>query len=345
MKAKAITLIPERYSISSSIEETLKYAGIDCTKLNSKKALSKWELDLNGQMFRVTRGIRNQWARHINNKIYDWFVNEVNIILPDFVIIYNHEMITPDILGWLKEKKIKIIFILGDSPFFSNTSQSNFLILKYADLILSPDTYWKIQLEKTGLKNIHHFLFPLPEKRYYPIKQSDNENCIDAIYAGTCNNNSWGYKKAFFLNYFTDNNFFLYGNDSWNLWLPLFPKLKACFVPTPYVPNSKLNELYNSSKIVPVDGNAGIVNGLHIRIAETLASGVLPLMEWNADMDFVFEGIDNLPVIRDYREIPEILKWFLNNDEERKSIAQEMKEVYSEKYNYKTSSELICSIL
>jgi len=160
-----------------------------------------------------------------------------------------------------------------------------------------------------------------------------------------CYNDSWGYKKACFLNWFTGHDLKIFGNKAWKRWFLFFPKLEDYFTESSYVPYQKLNIMYNAAKIVPVDGNPAIFNGIHLRVFESLSSGALPVMEWNADMNFVFKDVTDLPAVKDYRAIPEILRFFLENDKARKRTVLEMKQTYSREYNIDSVSNKIFNLL
>ena len=60
---------------------------------------------------------------------------------------------------------------MGDSPFY--TPQNNYYLacLSYADLILSPDSFWSQQLCTIGLNNTMYFM-PGPDgKSYFRIDE------------------------------------------------------------------------------------------------------------------------------------------------------------------------------
>lgn len=347
---KALLLVPRRYSIASSLEETLKHKGVECQFLDFNEALNKWDCKINVQIFRLSNNIRQNWDHYFYTKINKWYIAQFKIIKPDLVFVYNNEMLLPETLIWLKKNNIKIAFFLGDNPLFSFTNRYNLTILQYADGVFMPDTFWKDQLKKMGLSTIHHLILPLPEKQYFPISDLDKTEKqklkTDVLYSGTCYDNSWGYKKALFMNYFTNTNFQLHGNKTWDRWVDFFPKLKNCFIQNDgNIPLVQLNKMFNCTKIIPVDGNPGLLNGIHIRIGEALSSGTLPFMEWNADMDFVFDGINDLPIVKDNREIPELLNYFLNNEEKRIELVKNMQTAYCEKYNIETVCDTIFTSL
>jgi len=328
------------------LEKIFSGYGYECQNIDYRKILKNWETKINTQMFRLPDKVRIKWEKYFFSKINRWYRTQIAILKPDIVFIYNNEMLLPSTLKEIKNQKKKILFYLGDNPLFTPTSRYNIDVLQYADAVFVPDTFWQMQLKKIGLPHVHHLLPPLPEKQYFKIDGFDSDAIkkyqTDIVYVGMCYNDSWGYKKACFLNWFTGYNLQIYGNKAWKRWFRFFPELEKHYTESNYVPYQRLNIMYNAAKIVPVDGNPAIFNGIHLRVFESLSSGTLPLMEWNADMDFVFKDITDLPAIKDYRAIPETLEFFLGNNEAREQTVHEMKQAYSKQYN---SSSVVDKIL
>ena len=265
---------------------------------------------------------------------------------PDLVFVYNNQMLLPETLNRLRKNNVKIAFYLGDNPLYTPTNRYNMAILEYADTIFVPDSFWLSQLKKTGLQNVNYLLPPLPVNLYHPILNMEQDEIkqleTEVLYVGMNYNDSWGYKKAKFLSYFTDYELKIYGNKAWKRWFAFFPELKNHFIEkSGFITIGQLNKMYNCTKIVPVDGNPGIMNGIHARIVESLAAGTLPLMEWNSDMDGIFNGITDLPAVKDYRQIPEMSSYYLNNESKRQQIIERMKSAYHEKYNNRSVSDII----
>ncbi len=213
-------------------------------------------------------------------------------------------------------------------------------VLEYAHAVFVPDTFWQFQLQKIGLKNVQHFLFPLPKNEYYPLdikgidKEFQNQHKSEVFYAGLNYGNSWGYKKTKFLNEFSGFDLKIYGNKSWIRWIPHFPNLEEHYTRVDkYIPTPELNKIFNLTKIVPVDGNPGIFHGIHVRALEALSAGALPIMEWNADLDMIFKGVTDLPAVKDYQAIPQKVRFYLSNENKRIEIVNKMKEAYNEQFS------------
>jgi len=337
---KVLLLIPSKYSLHRIFERIFSISNAEVVSLDYRETITGISSQINVQAFRLPHLIRNKWINYYLTRINNWYIKQFSAIKPDIVFVYNNEMLLPETLGWLKEKNTKIAFFLGDNPLYTHTSPYNLTVLEYADAVFVPDTFWQFQLQKMGLKNVHHMLLPLPDDEYYPVDTQTIDinfklqHQADVFYAGMCYNDSWGYKKAKFLSHFTEFNLKIYGNSAWKKWLPFFPSLENHYIETNrYIPTPDLNTMFNLAKIIPVDGNPGIFNGIHLRALEALSAGALPLMEYNKDMDFVFEGLNDLPIVKDYKEIPEMVTHYLKNENKRISVVCKMKGMYKEKYS------------
>ena len=64
----------------------------------------------------------------------------------------------------------------------------------------------------------------------------------------------------------------------WEMWFDYFPKLEEKYVelkkPLSF---EEVNIITNCGKIYPIDANPGLLNGIHIRIFDTIGSGILPI--------------------------------------------------------------------
>ena len=93
----------------------------------------------------------------------------------------------------------------------------------------------------------------------------------EILYVGSSYLNSWGYKKALLMSRFTGFNFRIYGNSAWKRWFSFFPELEWVYNESGFIPQAKINRMFNMTKLIPVDGNPGILNGVHLRVSEALA--------------------------------------------------------------------------
>lgn len=342
---EALLLIPKQYSIHGVFESVFQQLGYNIKTFNYRSVISKFNQRINTQIYRLPARQRDFWDSFFLKKVNQLYIDLTNDNNPDIIVIYNNELLLPSTLKKWKREGKTIVFYLGDNPLYSRTNDYNLTILNEASLILVPDTFWKFQLEKMGFGPVEHFLIPFPENQYFEVKwndQSQSKYATEVFYLGANYKISWGYKKARFLSYFTDYNLKIIGNDAWKKWFEFYPDLEKHFeLSLGFMPTEELNLWYNYSKIVPVDGNAGIFNGIHARVVETLSAGTLPLMEYNTDIDFIFEGISDLPTVKDYRQIPEITSWYLKHEEKRKNKIDEMRKAYNSKFDQKAISGLI----
>ena len=338
--------MPAQYSITMQIKQLLKNSYNDCIILDFRPTLNKWQIRINTQMFRFPDKLRKKWEHFYFKKINQWYIKQFRIHKPNLVFIYNNEMLLPATLKWLKEKKMKIVFFLGDNPLYTPTSRYNLTVLEYADAVFVPDTFWQHQLLKIGIPNVFYLLLPLPEEQYFPVKNlSESEKKqlqTDILYVGMSYNDSWGYKKAKFLSFFVNNKLQIHGNQAWKRWFQFFPELEPYFInKQAFIPVEKLNKMYNCTKIIPVDGNPGIFNGIHLRILEALSAGALPLMEFNADMDFIFKDVSDLPAVKDYRAIPEMVEYYLSNENSRCEMIDKMTHTYKNQFSNKLIADYL----
>ncbi len=257
-------------------------------------------------------------------------------------------MLLPETLAYFKQKS-KIAFFLGDHPLYTPLNRYFLALLFQADAIFAPDTFWIDQLKKMGLKNLNHFCPGIPEDFYFEksLENGDLEKYrSDVLYVGMCYANNWGYKKARFLNQFTDFDLQIYGNKHWKRWFGFFPKLEGHFhLKSDYYSESRMNTMYNATRIIPIDGNPGVIQGVHFRMFEALGAGALPVLEWQNDLNTIFPDKTDLPAPRTYDEIKEITRYYLDNESARKEKVTWMKKVIRERYCPVKNGALIASAL
>ena len=213
---------------------------------------------------------------------------------------------------------------------YSHTYDKNLLILKYADLIISPDSYWQKQLTELGYKNvvfgnfanlptINPFENPLPKTH-------------DLLYIGYNHEYNWGYKKLLFLNKFSEFNLSIYGSGgAWDKWLQYFPELKKKYFPLKKrLSDKEYFNLISSSKLLILELNPSFYNGFHIRFFEAINAGCLPIIEYKSDLLNVFENI-KVPTLKDFKHPKELINYYSNNENERLITVKNL-------YNYLNSS-------
>ena len=335
--ARALLLSPAQYSLTSSLHDILAVIAGEVKTADIRTSISSRDRRINSQIFRLPHVARKRWESHFLSKVNRLVLEMIDSYSPDLVMIYNSEYLVPETCSAIG-KKAKLVFFMGDSPFY--TPQNNYYLscLRHADLVLSPDTLWAEQLNTMGLNRTLYFIPGVDEKSYFRIESPEKlleEKETEVLYVGSCYLNSWGYKKALLMNSFTGFNFSLYGNSAWRRWFPFFPALEGHFTEGGFIPQERLNTMYNRTRIIPVDGNPGIINGVHLRMFEALAAGALPLIEYRKDVeDPLFRGFTGaLPVIRDYNHAGDIASEYLADEPGRQQLAGAMHSFLKQEYS------------
>lgn len=278
--------------------------------------------------------LRRYWESNLFSKVQKKYLDLCNQFKPQLILIYNNEHFFPETLEELK-KKSKIAFVLGDNPLMSKTDIYNLTILNYADYVICPDSYWKQQLENMGIKNIHFDLigFELED-------ENENINSISKVsqkkvsFIGRTYGDSDGYKRALFLSKFVkyDLQIFTRYDIFWEKWLGFFPELRDKIV---YLKNGlsseSVSKLYHESCFSPVDGNSGLINGIHLRFFDILQSGSLPIVEYKKDYETAFPGYE-IPQIIDFDKATEIADYYVDNYKLRNEIIKELRLFIHTKY-------------
>ena len=331
---KILLLCPSFYTLDKTISLGFTRLGHEVILFDYRKELEKWKGKVNTQIYRLPYKFRNKWERfHLSdiNKIHLQKYQKHN---PDIVFIYNNEMLIPETVKVFKQKS-KIIFILGDNPYYTPTNNYFLNLLTYADLIVSPDSFWKHQLELIGIKNITQEFLGFNDELNFPIKPTEDELAAfgtDVLFIGGGYVDSWGYKRTLFLSKFTDLDLKVYGTKNWIRWFKFFPEVQNKFTlldkPLSF---ERVNLLSNTAKVYPVDANPGLLNGLHVRIFDCIGSGILPLVEYRKDLETVFKDVE-IPIIYNYDEAKSVAKKYIANDNIRETTLKNLRVFITERY-------------
>lgn len=346
---KGLLLCTKKYSLYNSLIDTICELSEEYKGFDIREGLNPLNLKIQTQMFRLPYKIRNKWEYNFLERINTSIVNEINSWDPDLVFVYNSEYLLPETCAKIKEKS-KLIFFMGDSPFFTHTNHYYLTCLTYADLILSPDSFWISQLNTLGIHQTSFFIPGVDENSYHPV--TDNEKLqnienLDILYTGASYVTSWGYKKALLMNQFVGFNFKLYGNSAWKRWFRFFPDLELHYNESGYIPTEQLNKMFNKTRLIPVDGNPAILNGFHLRLFEALGAGVLPLVEYRKDVEeLLFNNSGTMvPLIKDYSKAGDLARYFLQNENERSELAKVLREFILSHYSAALNSQRIIELL
>lgn len=330
---KILLLFPSVYSIDKTLKTGFQRLGHEVFLLDYRNIIESWKNKFNVQIFRFPNRIREKWNLRFFNSVNEKILIEYDKINPDIVMVYNNEMLLPETVIRMKLKS-KLIFFLGDNPYYTQTNNHNLTILFHADIVVCPDSFWKKQLELLGLSNVCFEVPGFNEETNSPVVPDADEikkYQSDIFFCGNSYIDSWGFKRALFLSKFVKFHLKFYGNHTWERWFGIFPELRNSFnLQTSPMSFEMLNLLSNCTKVYPVDANPGILNGLHVRIFDCIAGNVLPLAEYRDDISTVFKDIE-IPLIKNYNEAESVARKYISNDSLRLRTLADLREyVFSE---------------
>lgn len=336
---KVLLLAPSFYTLANTLIKGFNQLGFQVYYYDYRSQTKNWKNKVNTQMFRLPYTFRNKWENYFMTEINRRYTEVFEKEKPDIVFIYNNEMLLPKTLQYFKNTA-KIIFIMGDNPYYTPTNDYYMHLLFDADLIISPDSFWADQLKLLGIKNIIVDFPGYDEEPYKNITITEHDRQkynFDILFVGTGYTNAWGYKRALFLNHFTQFNFKLYGGRHFIKWFQFFPELEKKFeLKKGHIPIEELVKMHQCAKLYPVDANPAILHGLHLRVFDCIAMGVLPLVEYRKDHDLFFEKV-YLPLIKNYNDIETLTKKLLSHDDMREKILKDLREYCQKEFSAKIS--------
>ena len=291
---------------------------------------------------KTRRIIENTYLHSIQEK----YLKIVRSEKPDLVLIYNDQMVDASTVREIS-KTSKVAVYLADNPFFLQRREHLLPMLLETNHLFAPDSFWLEQLKSVGISNSSYLIggYNLEEDFSPEISREDlMKYSCDLFFLGSPYQDTWGYKRALFLSKFVKMNIRIYGPGSWKYWFRYFPELEDKMVLGERISFQVLQKMLKCSKIYPIDANPGVINGLHIRIFDSIAAGILPLVEYKKDIETAFPGYE-IPVIKSYNEIPNLVSKWLNDDMKRLDLVARLqlhlKENYSPKF---VVSKLIAKI-
>lgn len=331
---KVLLFMPKSYSLAEMLFNGFSENGWDVKIIDYKELLSKWR----NRLYERTSGLPNRitkyWKPEYYKEINRQYVALVKAEKPDLVFIYNNQFVFPETLEKIS-KESKIAFFLGDNPLYSNTFDFNLSILKYSDYTISPDSHWTQELIAIGMPNIFTEQIGYSSKIFYKTDGIPNDlkekYASDLLFIGSNYGSSAGYKRTMFYDSVRDYGLKIFGTNEWLKWLSYFPDLENCFtLLKSRVSNEELNYAINCTKIYPIDQNPWLINGIHVRVFETIGANALPIVEWRPDLDTFFNG--HIPSVQKYSDLAKTVEYYLDHEKERVELVSFLRDYVSQKY-------------
>lgn len=330
---KCLLLAPLQYPFLQSIIAGLEANGVTLKAVDYQSFFSPRANARYNNYTTLPMRLRRLWEEPYVRKANAEYLRLFREFQPELVFIYNNQLVRPALLEEMK-CSAKVAFMLGDNPLYTPSNIYNLHLLFYADYIISPDSLWCEQLTQMGVPNMVFDCFGFNSQVYYPMEVPEVERqryCSDFIYVGSASKTNWGYKRMLFLDLFKNFDFKAYISGSMERWYDLFPGTASKIVPHDRFDAAFNNLVYNCSKIAPVELVPSLFRGIHVRVFDILGAGILPLCEYSADLERVFEGME-LPVIKNYREAEDVARFWLDDEQRRSACVAAMRARVQERY-------------
>ncbi len=181
------------------------------------------------------------------------------------------------------------------------------------DIIAVASKKYAKQLNDYGINAIYVPQFTNPQK-FYPNFKSELKT--DILFVGSNWHDRTSLRYTIELGY----NVSVYGYN----WHGIVPEN---MYKGEYIPNEQLSQYYSSAKIVLNDHRPdmkefGFVNN---RIYDATASGALVISDYIKEIDDIYQG--SVPMYKTKEELNELIKYYLNNEEQRQQKAQKAREI------------------
>lgn len=345
---RIITLIPEIYTLNNTIKGSFKKLNYEVINLNYLLFFKSYHNRLITRTIGLPISIKNAIRIHAKyrKKINQKYLKYIYDLKPDLVIVYNDQYLSYETAIQI-QKLTKLVFILGDNPFFfRNHPMQELAMYLNADWVFSCDSYITKSFKKAGQKNASEIYFGYDPSICYSKKVSKEEKekySSDVVMIGRLYPqiiSSWTYKRLWFYNQFSKLNLKIYG-PGWQKYKNTFPELiNKVIYPGHYLSFDEVNTICSCCKVYPVEANPGIINGIHLRVFDCIGSEILPLVEYTKDLLHVYKEVE-LPVIDNYYDAEKLAIYYIKNDNKREEVKKQLKQFVIANYTPMKAAEKI----
>lgn len=330
---KCLLLAPSRYPFVRSIESGLRRNGLDVRVVDYQDLFGPRTNAWYNNYTSLPRRVRRIWEEPYVRRTNEAYLRILAGERPDLVFIYNDQLVLPATVRAFQERA-HVAFYLGDHPLYTPTNPHNLSILSASAYTITPDSFWREQLMRMGLEHVVVDHFGADPEVYFPMEVTAEQRAahgVDLVYIGSASKTNWGYKRARFLDLFSDLDLRAWITGPMDRWYAEFPALAVKVRPHGHFDTAFNNLAYNCAKIAPVELVPSLFHGIHVRVFDALGAGILPLCEYSRDLEEVFAGT-GIPLIRDYREAADLARHWIGSDAERADTTKRMRAVAMERF-------------
>lgn len=347
---KILVSCPDFHGIDIMIADAL-------IKLNCDVKISKWPI-LSGTIFtrsrlflyaKISPNQSNQSEieyKILKNTIMDYnkkLLQEVAAIQPDVLLVLKGDILFPETLKKIRDNSdvFLILWCFDSALRFDNVLKGG----KYYHLVYS---YEPTDIQDLLKYNIHANFLPMAYDPDYYFKLEDKNSCIDISFVGNLNN--YPERKRILGNIISkkrDVKLNIYGT-SWTWYNPFLlyeykinRKELGKHIHNYDIPPKKVNNIYNSSRICLNIHHPQSKQGMNPRTFEILGAGGFQLVDYKKKIEEFFTIGQEIVCYENENDLLNKIEYYLENDSERKRIAQRGHDLVKKKHTYKHRAETI----
>lgn len=270
-------------------------------------------------------------------------LQEIVEIHPDVLLVLKGDIILPETLSKIRDNSnvILILWCYDSALRFNNVlNGGNYYHIFYS--------YEPTDIKELEKHNIQAEFLPMAYDPNFYFKLENERQSIDISFVGMLN----GYpeRKDILENIALKNK--KIDLDIWGIaWTPYNPFLQYEYkvkrrklgklIHNYNIPPEEVNKIYNSSRICLNIHHSQSKEGINPRTFEILGSGGFQLVDYKKKIDELFNIGQEIICYKNEKELFNNIEYYLENEDERRKIAQRGFEVVTAKHTYEHRVEII----
>jgi hypothetical protein len=308
------------------------------------------EIELRKNFNRISRIIRYNFYidpalariyREYNEYVFDTFMK----MKYDVVFIYNDANVFPDTIKRMQRQGARVVLLLADDPMFVRERHWFFQDVIEADHVFVHDVEWTGWMHMMDQKNVHHLIGGSSPSVFYPVSPTEDEQRklgADLLFVGrNYGLNADGLYRGGILNALLEFDIKIFSSSGWNGVFAYYPELERRITPRSLT-LQELNAAHSACRISVALSNWGIRTGLFTRIFDVSLSGGFALAEYRRGIDEAYPG-GLITQFKSLSELREMVRYYLDHEEERKSRAEAARAYTIENYTVDRLAEQIAT--
>jgi spore maturation protein CgeB len=289
----------------------------------------------------VKRKLFLQACDRFNKKILKYLSeNETDIIF-----LINEDYVYPETLRIAKSKyNCKVVCWVADDPFNAARFKWFPAVINESTHLYVAEKVWLGHLKILNSKAKYEILHAAVDDDIFKpsvVTPEDREKFKSevAFVGSSYNGAAPGLYRASIINDITEAKVNLWGDSDWCKYYSYYPNIKKYHIAEP-LPLEKTNILNQVATITLNISHPQLFTAPQLRTFEIPSSGGFQIADKRSEIDLLFEK-KLIPQFTNTKELNEIIRYFLHNENERNSIAAEAQKITMAKHTFKHRCEFI----